>query len=383
MVAPYHYCREHHLHFASWDKFDTERERFVTYKRPVQSHDLLCAWQTFKAYVQTSLSSNCETSPRGVVLSVSTYTECDVAFYQLHHGPTLLLQRPRMNFENLPEHLRSHPAVIAEAIALDPQCLQHVPTMQRTKAVVVSALAWRYAVLYATWDVSKDKEFAICAVSSNPNCLLLKKTSVWPFKLSELDEQDVILEAVSNMQWYHSADLIIPSVLFQDETFMRKAVLKNNLILANAPITLRRDETLVCDALRRGNISFATIEPALRSRTSVVEAALQGRISDLLRFCRSLFDNTDVVMACVAINGHQLQYASERLRKNAACVRTAMLQNVHSLLHMHYDLKHNKAFMLQCVSEDARALRFASPALINDLEVLRTSLYKMPYSHVL
>ena len=57
MVAPYWLCCKNHLHFVSWDKFDTLRQRLLTNKLTVQSHDLLCAWQTFKASNLANLSS--------------------------------------------------------------------------------------------------------------------------------------------------------------------------------------------------------------------------------------------------------------------------------------------------------------------------------------
>jgi hypothetical protein len=180
------------------------------------------------------------------------------------------------------------------------------------------------------------------------------------------------------MRAWHDPVVLIPSNWRRNKVFMRQAVLANHLMLVKAPAELRRDVELVCVALAQGKVSFATVDSTLRCNKSVVDAALRGKIHNVLRFAPAFADDFDVVMACLVINGKQLMHASERVKQNMDCARTAMTQNIQALGYMHTSLKDNKAFMLQCVSQNGQALQFASTRLMNDLDMQRTALLQCP-----
>jgi hypothetical protein len=82
------------------------------------------------------------------------------------------------------------------------------------------------------------------------------------------------------------------------------------------------------------------------------------------------WSNKEFVLATVAIDGYNLEYASDNLKDDKEVVLIAVTENGDALGYASDNLKNDKEIVLAAVTADSWALQFANQDLRNDVYFL-------------
>jgi uncharacterized pyridoxamine 5'-phosphate oxidase family protein len=94
---------------------------------------------------------------------------------------------------------------------------------------------------------------------------------------------------------------------------------------------------------------------------------------EILDIPTKLQNNTEVILAAVKLNGHNLKCASSKLQNNKEIVLAAVKENGTALYYASKALKNNKEIVLAAVSKDAVAIQYASLSLRDDFDIVKAA----------
>lgn len=126
------------------------------------------------------------------------------------------------------------------------------------------------------------------------------------------------------------AVLQVPTVLLQDDTFVRNAISSNALCVLHVP-EWRGDVDRLLFAVRVAPFIYMHLRPPFSNNPKIVHQAVQLNGLNLGSVPSRFRDDFDLVELAVVNNGDSLRYASDRLRADDHIIRKAVASAAESI----------------------------------------------------
>eukprot|EP00931_Biecheleriopsis_adriatica_P061190 TRINITY_DN36789_c0_g1_i1.p1 TRINITY_DN36789_c0_g1~~TRINITY_DN36789_c0_g1_i1.p1 ORF type:complete len:531 (+),score=109.36 TRINITY_DN36789_c0_g1_i1:56-1648(+) len=138
-----------------------------------------------------------------------------------------------------------------------------------------------------------------------------------------------------------------------------------------APESLRRNRTVVLEAVARSGVALAGAADKLRADRQVILAAVQQNGAALCFAQKELKADREIAMAAVRQTGFALLHVSQELRSDRSVVLEAVKESGRALIYASEMLRCDRDVVLAAVKQDPEALQYASGDLREALEAER------------